>query len=67
MWTPYVLALLGLFQTVGLGILSWFFIKIVHHEKQLYRLVSDRESEKRSIANVHNDFEQRLRILEHSK
>lgn len=63
-WTPFILFFLGIVQVVGLGATGWVLIKLVDHERQLYRLVSDRESEKRTIANVHSDFEGRLRRLE---
>lgn len=41
-----------------------FWSLISAHEKQIYRLVSDRESEKGTLARVHRDYENRLRSLE---
>lgn len=62
--TPYILFVLGIFQVTGLGLTAWILTTLIKHERQLYRLVSDRESEKGTIARVHSDFETRLRKLE---
>lgn len=56
--------LCGAYLAILSAIQTWALTKILEHEKQLYRLVSDRESEKDTIARVHNDFESRLRKLE---
>lgn len=48
----------------AIGLQFFILKKLMDHEKQLYRLVSDRESEKRTIASVHSDIESRLRTLE---
>lgn len=58
------LALILFIGSVIIGLLSWVLIKLTEHDKQLYRLVSDRESEKRSVASVHSDHEARIRALE---
>lgn len=65
--TPYVLFILGAIQVIGLGITGWILTTLIKHEKQLYRLVSDRESEKSTIARVHSDFETRIRNLERAR
>lgn len=62
--TPYILFILGAIQVIGLGLTAWVLTTLIKHEKQLYRLVSDRESEKSTIARVHSDFESRIRQLE---
>lgn len=61
---PFILFGLGVFQTIALALTAWILTTLVKHEKQLFRLVSDRESEKTTIARVHSDFELRLRKLE---
>lgn len=43
----------------------WILLRMIDHEKQIFRLVSDRESEKFTISRVHSDFETRIRFLEH--
>lgn len=61
----WLIAVFGALATVIIAMQTWILSRLVDHEKQLFRLVSDRESEKGTIARVHNDFEKRLRELEH--
>lgn len=65
--TPYILFVLGAIQVIGLTLTAWILATLVKHEKQLYRLVSDRESEKGTLARVHSDFELRIRALERAR
>ncbi len=54
-----------LFLIVGYALVS-LWSRLSDHAKQLFRLVSDRESEKETIARVHSDMEHRIRHLEQS-
>lgn len=64
MTEPWILAIFATLATVQIGLQSWILITLFNHERQIYRLVSDRESEKGTISRVHSDFEIRLRALE---
>jgi hypothetical protein len=59
-----VIAIFSVLSTVMIGLQSWILTKIVAHEKQLYRLVSDAESEKDTRRRAAEALEKRLRTLE---
>lgn len=61
---PWLIAIFTVVSGFSASVSAWVMLKVMDHEKQLFRLVSDRESEKGTIARVHNDFESRLRVLE---
>lgn len=60
--------LISIFSVVSgiiVALQIWILLRMIDHEKQIFRLVSDRESEKFTISRVHSDFETRIRSLEH--
>lgn len=57
-------AIFSVFSTVMIGLQAWILTKIVAHESQIYRLVSDAESEKETRARRNEDTEKRIRALE---
>lgn len=62
-----LVALFSSLSTIMIGLQAWILTKLVAHEKQIYRLVSDAESEKGTRNRIHSDFETRLRALEHGR
>lgn len=64
MTEPIVLTIFGILATICIALQSWILLKLIDLDRQVYRLVSDRESEKGTMARIHSDFERRLRLLE---
>lgn len=64
MTETWILAIFSVSITTGIALQSWILVKLTNLDKQVYRLVSDRESEKGTMARIHSDFEARLRLLE---
>lgn len=64
--------LYGIGITTVIALQGWILVEIIGlklkgaaHDSQLGRLVSDAESEKGTRKRIHDDFERRLRTLEH--
>lgn len=60
----WAIGLISILLSSVIGLQCWIIKQLITHEKQLYRLVSNAESEKGARARVHSDFETRLRKLE---
>lgn len=59
-----MVAIFSTLSTVMIGLQAWILTKIVAHEKQIYRLVSDAESEKDTRRRASDAMEKRIRTLE---
>lgn len=58
------LAAFSTWLTLMCGVQLWIMRILWMHEKQLYRLVANYESEKENYRDKHKDFEDRIRNLE---